>query len=75
MIGTCEANQMRSARMITGKPHRLHHSFRTRHVERDFVETGNLAEPANIVRNHRMVGAEHGPNACARFSASAMQSL
>ena len=59
MIGTCEANQMRSARMIAGKPHRLHHSFGTGHVERDFVETGNLAEPANIVRNHRMVGAEH----------------
>ena len=59
MIRTCEANQMRSARMITGEPHRLHHSFGARHVKRDFVKTGNLAEPANIVRNHRVGRAEH----------------
>ena len=59
VIGAGETNQMRAAGVIAGKPHRLHHRFGAGHVERDLVEPGNLAQPADIVGDDGMIGAEH----------------
>ena len=52
---------MRAAGVIAGEPDRLHHRFGARHVERDLVEPGNLAQPPHVLGDDRMVGAEHGP--------------
>ena len=61
MIGAGKADQMGAAGVITGKPHRLHHRFSAGHVEGDFVEAGNLAQPPDIVGDNGMIGAKHGP--------------
>ena len=60
MIGAGKAHQMRALGVVAGEPHRLHDRFGAGHVEGDFVEAGNLAEPAHVVGDDGMVGAEHG---------------
>ena len=59
VIGAGEANQMRTFGVIARQPHRLHHGFGAGHVERDFVEPGNLAQPLHVVGDDGMIGAEH----------------
>ena len=59
MIGAGEANQMRAPGVVAREPHRLHHGFGAGHVERDFVEPGNLAQPLDVVGDDGMIGAEH----------------
>ena len=44
VIGAAEAHQMRAPGVIAREPHRLHHGLGARHVERHFVEPGNLLE-------------------------------
>ena len=45
--------------MIAREPHRLHDRFGAGHVERDFVEPGNLDEPVDVFGDDGMVEAEH----------------
>ena len=59
VIGAGETNQMRSPGVVAGEPHRLHDRFGAGHVERDFVEPGNRAQPLDVVDDDGMVGAEH----------------
>ena len=59
VIGACETHQMRAAGVVAREPHRLHHGFRAGHVERDFVESGNLAEAPHVVRDDGVIGTEH----------------
>ena len=51
---------MRAAGVVARQPHRLHDRFGAGHVERDFVEPGNLAQPPHIVGDNWMIGSEHG---------------
>ncbi len=51
---------MRAAGVIAGEPHRLHDSFGAGHVERDFIEPRNRAQPRDVVGNDGVVGSEHG---------------
>jgi hypothetical protein len=44
--------------VVPRKSHRLHDRFGARHVERDLVESGNLAKPGNVLGDHRMIGSE-----------------
>ena len=60
VIGAGEANQMRALGVVARQPHRLHDRFGAGHVERDFVEAGNLAQPLHVLGDDGMVGAEHG---------------
>jgi hypothetical protein len=46
--------------VVARQPHRLHDRFGAGHVERDFVEPGNLAQPLHVLGDDGMVGAEHG---------------
>ena len=55
MIGAAEAHQARLAGVIAGEPHRLHHGLGAGHVEGDLVEARDLAQPAYVVGDHRMV--------------------
>ena len=50
---------MRAAGVVARQPHRLHHGFGAGHVERDFVEPGNLAQPPHVVGDDGVIGAEH----------------
>ena len=59
MIGAGKAHQMRALGVIARKPDRLHDGFGAGHVEGDFVEPGNLAQPFHVVGDRGMVGAEH----------------
>ena len=59
VIGAAEADEMGAARVVARQPHRLHHRLGAGHVERDFVEAGDLPQPLDVVGDHRMVGAEH----------------
>ena len=59
VIGAGEAHQMRAAGVVARQPHRLHHGFGAGHVERDFVESGNLAQPLHVVGDDGVIGAEH----------------
>ena len=52
---------MRALGVIARQPHRLHDRFGAGHVEGDFVEPGNLAQPLHIVGDGGVVGAEHRP--------------
>ncbi len=61
VIGAGETHQMAAFGVVARKPHGLHDGFGAGHVERDFVESGNLAQPCHIVGDHGMVGAEHRP--------------
>ena len=47
--------------MIPRKPHRLHHRFGARHVERHLVQPGDLADSFDVIGDDRMVGAQHWP--------------
>ena len=60
VIGAGEANQVRALGVVARQPHRLHDRFGAGHVERDFVEPGNLAQPPHVVGDDGMIGAEHG---------------
>ncbi len=75
MIRACETDQMRASgvvavsythldvykrQVVARKPHRLHHGLGAGHVERDFVEPGDGAQPRDVFGNDGMVGAEHG---------------
>ena len=60
MIGAGETNQMRAPGVVARQPHRLHDRFGAGHVERDFVEPGNLAQPLHILGDDGMIGTEHG---------------
>ncbi len=76
VIGAGKAHQMGAAGVVAGKPHRLHHRLGAGHVERDFVEPGDLAQPLDVVGDDGVVGAEHRARARARASRrSAMHSL
>ena len=59
MIGPAKTHQMRPAGVVTGKPHRLHDRLCPGHVKRDFVLSGNLLEPLNVIGDHRMVRTKH----------------
>ncbi len=59
VIGAGEADQMRAAGVVAREPHRLHHRFGAGHVERDFVETRNLAQPSDVVGDDGVIGAKH----------------
>ena len=60
MVGAAETNKMRAARVIARQPHRLHHRLGAGHVERHFVESGDLPQPLDVVCDRRVIGAEHG---------------
>jgi len=45
--------------MVAGEPHRLHHRLGARHVERHFVEPGNLPDTLRVLDDQRVIGAEH----------------
>ncbi len=49
VIGAAEANEMGAARVIAREPDRLHHRFGAGHVERYFVESGNLPQALDVV--------------------------
>ena len=59
VIRAAEAHEVRAPRVIARKAHRLHHRFGAGHVERHFVETGDLSQAPDVVRHHRMQQAEH----------------
>ena len=59
VIGAAEANEMGAARVIARQPHRLHHRLGAGHVERHFVEAGDLPQPLDVVGDRRVIGAEH----------------
>ena len=50
---------MRALGVIARQPHRLHHGFGAGHVERDFVEPGNVADAPDVVGDDGMIEAEH----------------
>ena len=59
VIGAAEAHQVRAAGVIAREPHRLHDRLGARHVERHFVEAGDLLQAPDVVGDHRMIRAEH----------------
>ena len=61
VISAAESHQMGAPRVIAREPHRLHHGFGAGHVERHFVQPGDLAQAPHIVRYRRMIRAEHRP--------------
>ncbi len=70
VIRTAEAHQVAPPRVIAREAHRLHHSLGTRHVKRHLVESRDLAQPADIVGQQRMVGAEHRSERAHLFGAA-----
>ena len=56
--------------MVAREPHRLHHRLGARHVERYFVETGDLLQAPHIVGDQRVIGAEHRPELAHVFEAA-----
>ncbi|MEY9293182.1 hypothetical protein ABH979_006256 [Bradyrhizobium ottawaense] len=74
VIGAGETNQMRALGVVARQPHRLHHGLGAGHVERDFVEAGDLAEPLHVLEDDGMVGAEHGAE-CMRPLLGALDAL
>ncbi len=61
MIGAAEAHHMAALGVVAGEPHRLHHGFRAGHVEAHLVHARDRLEPRDIVRDDRMIGAQHRP--------------
>ena len=59
VIGAAKPHQVRSPRVIAGKPHRLHDRLGPRHMEGDFIEAGNLFQQLDVLGNQRMIRAEH----------------
>ena len=70
MIGTAEAHQVAPARVVAREAHRLHDGLGTGHVERHLVESRDLAQPADVVGQQRMVGAEHRSERAHLFGAA-----
>ena len=60
MIGTGKTNQVRTFGVVARQPHRLHDRLGAGHVERDFVEPGDFAQPLHVLGDDGMIGAEHG---------------
>ena len=75
VIGAAEAHQVRAARVVARQPHRLHHRLGARHVERHFVESGNLLQALHVVGDHGMIGAEHRAELAHAFGAALDASL
>jgi hypothetical protein len=61
MVGAAKAHQMRATGMVAGKPHRLHDGFGSRHVERYFIQAGDLLQTCGIVGYDRVICPEDGP--------------
>ncbi len=59
VIGSAEAHEVRSARMIAREPHGLHDRLGAGHMKRHRIEPGHLPQPFDIVGDHRVIGAEH----------------
>ena len=59
VVGAAEAHQVAAPRVIARQAHRLHHGLGARHVKGNLIHAGDLEQPAHVVGDHRMVGAEH----------------
>ena len=46
--------------MISCEPHCLHHGFGAGHMERNFVQSRELGQALDVVRDDRVVRAQHG---------------
>ena len=60
VVGPAEAHEVRAARVVAGETHRLHHGLGARHVERHLLVAGDLLQPAHVVGNRWVIGAQHG---------------
>ncbi len=70
VIGAAKAHQMRPSGMIARQPNRLHHRFGAGHVEGNFVQPGDFAQPRDVVGDSRMIGAEDRPKIAHPFGAA-----
>ena len=61
VIRAAEPHEVRAARVIAREPHRLHHRLGAGHVKRHLVEPGDRPQPLDVVRDDRVIGAEHRP--------------
>src|SRR5215470_10592524 len=61
MIGTAETHEVRSPGVIAGKPYRLHHGLGAGHMKGNLVETGNLAQPPDVVGDDGVIRTEYRP--------------
>jgi len=52
---------MGAPRVVAGQPHRLHHRFGARHVERDFVQSADRLQALRVGQHARVVAAENRP--------------
>ena len=59
VISAPKAHQIIAPVVIASQAHGLHHRFGPGHVERDLLQAGNLAQPPHVVRNDRMIRAQH----------------
>src|SRR6202044_3092001 len=59
VIGAAKTHEMRSARVIAGKPDGLHHRFGSGHVKGDLTQAGDLFEHIDVFDDDRMIGPEN----------------
>ncbi len=60
VVRAAKADQARASCVVAAQPHRLHHCFSARHVERNFVETRDRLQFAHVLFDDGMIGTEHG---------------
>ena len=59
VVRAAKAHQVLAPGVIARQAHGLHNRLGAGHVQRYFVESGDLAQPHHVVDHDRMVGAEH----------------
>ena len=58
VVRAAEAHEVRAPGVVAREPHRLHHRLGAGHVERHLVQPGDRAQPLDVVRDGRVIGAE-----------------
>ena len=61
---------MRAACVVSREPDRLHYRLGARHMEGNFVQSGNLPQSLDIVGDDGMVGADDGTKIADALGAS-----